>query len=138
MSRDSPPRGARSADAAATAAATGATSPTPGWPCCSIGVAASSSFQHSHDVILTPGQQRQRRRLHDPLRAADRAGDVTSQGEVAKLSFGAVLDVSKHGTHVTTLTTTRGFYPATTDPTSGRSRWPSTARPTARSACGPG
>ncbi len=78
-----------------------------------VGVAASSSFQHSHDVMLSPGQ-----RVNvdgysiayvRPIAAA------TSQ----KLSFGAVLNVSKGGKHVTTLTTSRGFYPSQ-DPTLGQ------------------
>ena len=39
-----------------------------------VGVAASSSFQHSHDVTLKPGQSRRRQRLHDPLCPPDRVG----------------------------------------------------------------
>jgi cytochrome c-type biogenesis protein CcmF len=78
-----------------------------------IGVAGSSSFQHSRDVILAPGQ------------SANVDGytikyvQPTAQATNAKLSFGAVLDVSKGGKHVTTLRTSRGFYPAPTDPTLG-------------------
>jgi cytochrome c-type biogenesis protein CcmF len=71
-----------------------------------VGVAASSSFQHSHDVLLTPGQQA----------TVDgytfRYVRPTAQASAQKLSFGAVLDVSKGGRHVTTVNTTRGFYPA--------------------------
>jgi cytochrome c-type biogenesis protein CcmF len=71
-----------------------------------VGVAASSSFQHSHDVTLKPGQRvgvdGYTIRYVRPTAAA------TAQ----KISFGAVLDVSKKGKHVTTLNTTRGFYPA--------------------------
>ena len=71
-----------------------------------IGVAASSSFQHSRDVTLTPGQHAMvdgyTIRYVKPLASAS----------PQKISFGAVLDVSKGGKHVTTLTTTRGFYPA--------------------------
>ena len=78
-----------------------------------VGVAASSSFQHSHDVSLSPGQQ------------ANVGGYTvryvrpTAQATAAKVSLGAVLDISKGAHHVTTLTTTRGFYPASTDPTVG-------------------
>jgi cytochrome c-type biogenesis protein CcmF len=78
-----------------------------------VGVAASSSFQHSHDVILSPGQ----RVSVDGY--SIRYVRPTAQATSAKLSFGAVLDVSKHGKHVATLTTTRGFYPASTDSTVG-------------------
>jgi cytochrome c-type biogenesis protein CcmF len=78
-----------------------------------VGVAASSSFQHSHDVILSPGQ---------------RVGvdgytityvRPTAQATAQKLSFGAVLNVAKGSSHVATLTTSRGFYPATGDSTAG-------------------
>jgi cytochrome c-type biogenesis protein CcmF len=78
-----------------------------------IGVAASSSFQHSRDVTLAPKQSAKvdgyTIRYVRPI----------ARASAAKLSFGAVLDVSKAGRHVTTLTTTRGFYPATADPTVG-------------------
>src|SRR5436305_13890943 len=71
-----------------------------------VGVAASSSFQHSHDVLLSPGQRVSvdgySIRYVKPVAAAS----------PQKISFGAVLDVSKHGRHVTTLETSRGFYPA--------------------------
>jgi cytochrome c-type biogenesis protein CcmF len=78
-----------------------------------VGVAASSSFQHSHDVTLAPGQ----RVSVDgyTFRYVRPIATATPQ----KISFGAVLDVSKGGHHVTTLTTTRGFYPAQ-DPTLGQ------------------
>ena len=77
-----------------------------------IGVAASSSFQRSRDVVLAPGQHArvdgyEIRYVHPTVAA-------TAQ----KISFGAVLDVSKGGKHVTTLRTTRGFYPSQ-DPTQG-------------------
>jgi len=78
-----------------------------------VGVAASSSFQHSQNVTLSPGQ------------SASVGGyqiryvRPTAQATSAKVSFGAVLDVSKGGKHVTTLDTSRGFYPAPDDPTLG-------------------
>ena len=78
-----------------------------------VGVAASSSFQHSHDVTMRPGQSaRVDGYVIRYVRPFARASD-------AKISLGAVLDVSKNGRHVTTLTTSRGFYPATGDPTVG-------------------
>jgi cytochrome c-type biogenesis protein CcmF len=78
-----------------------------------IGVAASSSFQHSHDVVLSPGQTTK----VDGYTI--RYVRPTEQATDAKISFGAVLDVAKGGRHVGTLTTTRGFYPATFDNTVG-------------------
>jgi cytochrome c-type biogenesis protein CcmF len=77
-----------------------------------IGVAASSSFQHSKDVVLSPGQTTSvdgyKLRYVKPIES------VSSQ----KITFGAVLDVTKGGGHVTTVTTTRGFYPSQ-DPSDG-------------------
>jgi cytochrome c-type biogenesis protein CcmF len=71
-----------------------------------VGVAASSSFQHSTDVLLSPGQSAgvdgYKIRYVRPVES------VSSQ----KISFGAVLDVTKGGKQVTTVTTTRGFYPS--------------------------
>ncbi len=77
-----------------------------------IGVAASSSFQHSRDVILKPGQSSS----VDGYKIA--YVRPTATATAAKLSFGAVLNVTKGGNHVVTLHTTRGFYPSQ-DPTQG-------------------
>ncbi len=71
-----------------------------------VGVAGSSSFQHSQDVIMSPGQKASVDGY--TIRYARPTYSVTDQ----KISFGAVLDVSKGGKHVTTVTTTRGFYPS--------------------------
>jgi cytochrome c-type biogenesis protein CcmF len=71
-----------------------------------IGVAASSSFQHSSDVLLKPGQQVK----VDGY--SIRYVRPTASASAQKLSFGAVLNVSKGGKHVTTLATSRGFYPS--------------------------
>jgi cytochrome c-type biogenesis protein CcmF len=77
-----------------------------------IGVAASSSFQHPRDVVLAPGQ-------HARVDGYEiRYVQPTVAATAQKISFGAVLDVSKGGKHVTTLRTTRGFYPSQ-DPTQG-------------------
>jgi cytochrome c-type biogenesis protein CcmF len=78
-----------------------------------IGVAASSSFQHSRDVLLRPGQSTSVDGYK--IKYVRPTASATAQ----KLSFGAVLDVSKGGNHVTTLHTTRGFYPSQ-DPTLGQ------------------
>jgi cytochrome c-type biogenesis protein CcmF len=77
-----------------------------------VGVAASSSFQHSQDVLLSPGQKASVDGY--TIRYVRPVESVSAQ----KLSFGAVLDVSKGGTHVTRVTTTRNFYPSQ-DPTTG-------------------
>jgi cytochrome c-type biogenesis protein CcmF len=78
-----------------------------------VGVAASSSFQHSHDVMLNPGQ-------HVSVNGYEVTYvRPTAHASAAKVSFGAVLNVTKHGKHVTTLNTTRNFYPAPFDPSVG-------------------
>src|SRR5580704_8234094 len=71
-----------------------------------VGVAASSSFQHSQDVLLSPGQ----RASVDgyTIRYVRPTASVTEQ----KIAFGAVLNVSKGGKHVTNVTTIRSFYPS--------------------------
>jgi cytochrome c-type biogenesis protein CcmF len=78
-----------------------------------IGVAASSSFQHSHDVMLSPGQ-------HVNVDGYTVSYvRPTAHASAEKVSFGAVLNVAKGGKHVTTLRTTRNFYPTGFDGTSG-------------------
>jgi cytochrome c-type biogenesis protein CcmF len=71
-----------------------------------LGVAASTSFQHARDVSLRPGQSVR-------VDGFDiRYVRAVAKPEAEKISLGAVLDVSKRGRHVTTLRTSRGFYPA--------------------------
>ena len=77
-----------------------------------VGVAASSSFQHSDDVILSPGQKASVDGY--TIRYVRPVESVSSQ----KIGFGAVLDVTKGGKHVTTVTTVRNFYPSQ-NPTDG-------------------
>jgi cytochrome c-type biogenesis protein CcmF len=74
-----------------------------------IGIAASSSFQHSRNAGLRPG------------------GSVSDDGYVfhyvrptaratpERVSFGAIINVTKNGSHVTTLRTMQSFYPALTN-----------------------
>ena len=71
-----------------------------------FGVAASSSFQTSRDVRLSPGDSTE-------------VGDYTVtyvkptsviDGAEQKLAFGAVLDVTRDGEHVTTLNPSRDYY----------------------------
>ena len=78
-----------------------------------IGVAASSSFKHTRDASLKPGQ-------------SVRNGDYTftyqrptATGSAEKISLGAVVRVTKNGQLVDTLRTTRGFYPSR-DPSLGQ------------------
>ncbi len=74
-----------------------------------IGVAASSSFQHSRNATLRPGQ------------SVKVGGYVfhyvhpTAVAAAEKIAFGAVIDVTRGGQHVTTLRTDQGFYPAATN-----------------------
>jgi cytochrome c-type biogenesis protein CcmF len=77
-----------------------------------VGVAASSSFQHSRNVIISPGQSVG----IDGFQI--KYVRPTVSPTAAKISFGAILSVSKGASHVVTLHTTRGFYPSQ-DPTQG-------------------
>jgi len=74
-----------------------------------IGVAASSSFQHSLNTTLKPGH------------SVSNDGYVfryvrpTATATPERVSFGAVIDVTKGGKQVTTLHTMQSFYPALTN-----------------------
>jgi cytochrome c-type biogenesis protein CcmF len=73
-----------------------------------IGVAASSSFQHSVNATLRPGQSVTNDGLVFHYVRPTTA--VTSE----RISFGAVIDVTdKHGGQVTRLHTMQSFYPST-------------------------
>jgi cytochrome c-type biogenesis protein CcmF len=78
-----------------------------------VGIAGSSSFKHVQDAALKPGQ-------------SVKTGDYTmtfvkptATGTAEKISLGAVVRVTKNGKKVTTLTTTRGYYPSR-DPSLGQ------------------
>ncbi|MGH2873495.1 MAG: heme lyase CcmF/NrfE family subunit, partial [Solirubrobacteraceae bacterium] len=71
-----------------------------------VGIAASTSFQQHSYAFLRPGQSV---RLDGyKIRYMHPIENATAQ----KLSFGAVLGVTKGGRKVTTLTTTYGLYPS--------------------------
>jgi cytochrome c-type biogenesis protein CcmF len=77
-----------------------------------VGVAASSSFQHVSELSLSPGQSTRVgaytiRYLH-PTASVTGKYDPSHTGSV--MSLGAVLSVSKHGRHVSTLEPSEGFY----------------------------
>jgi cytochrome c-type biogenesis protein CcmF len=76
-----------------------------------IGVAASTAFNDARDVRLAPGQSV---RSGDYTFTYQRATARISQreGELEKISFGAVVDVRRDGRHVTTLRPERGYYPS--------------------------
>jgi cytochrome c-type biogenesis protein CcmF len=77
-----------------------------------VGVAASTSFQHSRYVTMKPGQSTK-------IDGYDvRYVKPTATASDQKISLGAVLNVSKGGKHVTTLHTSYGLYPSQ-DPTLG-------------------
>ena len=75
-----------------------------------IGVAASTSFQHSRTALLLPGQS---------VRSDGytfRYVRPTAAASAQKITFGAILAVTSHGKPVTTVHTTVGLYPSQ-DPT---------------------
>ncbi|HEY5316584.1 MAG TPA: heme lyase CcmF/NrfE family subunit, partial [Solirubrobacteraceae bacterium] len=74
--------------------------------------AASQSFEHSRYATMKPGQSAK----IDGYRI--RYVRPTATPSAQKISFGAILDVSKGGHHVTTLHTSYGLYPSQ-DPSLG-------------------
>ncbi|HEU4978112.1 MAG TPA: heme lyase CcmF/NrfE family subunit [Solirubrobacteraceae bacterium] len=70
-----------------------------------VGVAASSAFQHLHDVRLAPGGSA-RIGGYD-VRYVGATSNLTSE----RLALGTILDVRKNGRHVATLRPTRDYYP---------------------------
>src|SRR3954452_17762065 len=76
-----------------------------------VGVAASSAFQHAHDVTLSKGQTT---RVGDyKIRYVRPTSDIATRGgELEKISFGAVLDVTKDGKHLTTLRPSKAYFPS--------------------------
>jgi cytochrome c-type biogenesis protein CcmF len=77
-----------------------------------IGVAASSSFQHASELSLSPGQSTRvggyEIRYVRPTATITPAEDRAHTGST--LSLGAMLDVSKRGHHVATLSPSEGYY----------------------------
>ncbi len=77
-----------------------------------IGVAASSSFQHSSELGLSPGQSTRvgayTVRYVRPTATITPKYDKAHTGST--LSLGAILDVSKGRRHVATLSPSEGFY----------------------------
>jgi cytochrome c-type biogenesis protein CcmF len=77
-----------------------------------FGVAISSSFQHSKDVVMKPGDE-------TSIAGFDiRYVRSSTVPGAEKIVFGSDLEVSKDGEHVATVRTTRGFYPSQ-DPSLG-------------------
>jgi cytochrome c-type biogenesis protein CcmF len=76
-----------------------------------VGVAASSAFQHAHDVTLTKGQTT---KVGDYVITYVRpTSSIATRGdELEKISFGAVLDVKKDGKHLTTLRPSKAYFPS--------------------------
>ncbi len=85
-----------------------------------VGVAASSSFQHVSELSLSPGQATKvgayKVRYVRPTATITAQSDTAHTG--ATMSLGAVLDVSKAGKHVATLSPSEGFYDSG-DPSEG-------------------
>ncbi len=85
-----------------------------------VGVAASSSFQHTVEPTLSVGQSSKvgayTVRYVRPTATVTPSNDAAHTGST--LSLGAVLSVSKHGRHVGTLYPSEGYY-ASDEPSQG-------------------
>ena len=77
-----------------------------------IGIAASSSFQTNRDLRLQVGESA---KVGDYTIAYRK---ITADPQNERIAFGAQLDVSRDGKHVTTLNPARNYYP-TQDPSAG-------------------
>lgn len=76
-----------------------------------IGVAASTAFNDARDVRLAPGQSvRSGDYTYTYERATSRIS--TRNGELEKISFGAIVNVTRDGRLVTTMRPERGYYPS--------------------------
>jgi cytochrome c-type biogenesis protein CcmF len=77
-----------------------------------VGIAASSSFQHASELSLSPGQSTKvgayTVRYVRPTAAITPQYDPAHTGST--MSIGAVLNVTKHGKYVATLTPAEDFY----------------------------
>jgi cytochrome c-type biogenesis protein CcmF len=77
-----------------------------------VGIAASSSFQHASELSLSPGQSTKvgayTVRYVRPTAAITPRYDPAHTGST--MSIGAVLNVSRHGKYVATLTPAEDFY----------------------------
>jgi cytochrome c-type biogenesis protein CcmF len=71
-----------------------------------VGVAASTSFQHSRTATLKPGQSV----TEDGYKFT--YVRATAAATAQKVSFGAVLSISKDGHHVSTVNPSYGLYPS--------------------------
>ncbi|HEV3228390.1 MAG TPA: cytochrome c-type biogenesis CcmF C-terminal domain-containing protein, partial [Solirubrobacteraceae bacterium] len=83
-----------------------------------VGVAASSSFRNESELSLSPGQSTQvgAYTVRYVRPTANVLTDPKHTGST--LDIGAVLDVSRHGHHVATLSPSRGYYDSN-DPSQG-------------------
>ena len=102
-----------------------------------VGVAASSAFQHAHDVVLKPGQTT-KVGDYDVTYVRPTSSIGTRAGSLEKIAFGAVLDVPQERQARHDAAPVEGLLPvAGRRATSARSAASSRARRRARSACRP-
>ncbi|MDX6706703.1 MAG: cytochrome c-type biosis protein CcmF, partial [Solirubrobacteraceae bacterium] len=83
-----------------------------------IGVAASTAFNAARDIRMAPGQSVRVGGYDFTYVKPTSAISTTSGGELEKISFGAVVDVRRDGTKITTLRPERGYFPSR-DPSLG-------------------
>jgi cytochrome c-type biogenesis protein CcmF len=77
-----------------------------------VGVAASSAFQHAHDVRMNVGETAHVGGYDVKYLRATGTIAKDPSGTGALMDLGAVLDVSKNGKHIATLRPSRGYYPS--------------------------
>jgi cytochrome c-type biogenesis protein CcmF len=77
-----------------------------------IGVAASTAFRHATDVQMKPGDAARVGGYDFKYVKPTSRVDFTNAGNLERISFGAIVSVSKDGKKVTTLRPERGYYPS--------------------------
>ncbi|MEA2155310.1 MAG: cytochrome c-type biosis protein CcmF, partial [Solirubrobacteraceae bacterium] len=83
-----------------------------------IGVAASTAFNSARDIRLDVGQTAHVGGYDFRYERPTSRISTTGSGHLEKISFGAVVQVSRDGRHVTTLRPERGYFPSS-DPSLG-------------------
>jgi cytochrome c-type biogenesis protein CcmF len=77
-----------------------------------VGVAASTAFDAARDIRMAPGQTTRVAGYDFTYVKPTSKISTTTDGELEKISFGAIVDVHRDGKKITTLRPERGFFPS--------------------------
>lgn len=77
-----------------------------------VGVAASTAFNAARDIRMAPGQTTRVAGYDFTYVKPTSKISTTTDGELEKISFGAIVDVHRNGEKITTLRPERGYFPS--------------------------